>query len=142
VRTRAPGHPAAGASIPRSPATGCSLIRIAVLLRELAVVALVAAAVPALAGAPLSTEEVQRRMSEGTERSAVCLLEARVNREVSGEHCTGFLSWIEHDFPDIAAALRHTTPRAVELFETYLANLAEIVAIAEARGTHDAPTGQ
>jgi hypothetical protein len=100
---------------------------------------LAAAAIPAVAGAPFSTEEVQRRMSEGTERSAVCLLEARVNRDVSGEHCTGFLSWIEHDFPDVAPALRHATPRAVELFETYLANLAEIVAIAEAHGSHDAP---
>jgi len=82
--------------------------------------------------APFSQEEVARRMKAGTELSALCYLEARINRAVTGEHCSEFMAWTEHEFPLIEPNLAHTTRAAVADFETYKKNLTAILGIADA----------
>jgi hypothetical protein len=82
--------------------------------------------------APFSDEEVERRMAEGANLSAVCRVELLLTKSLEGEYCVKFLDWIHDGFPSIAPNLRNGTPAAKGHLRDYEANLAVIAARAKA----------
>lgn len=84
-----------------------------------------------VAAAPFTQDEVARRMKAGTELSANCYLEAKINRAATGEQCRDLVTWTEREFPLIKPNLAHTTPAVLADFEIYKKNLTAILAIAE-----------
>lgn len=70
-------------------------------------------------------------MKAGTELSAFCYLEAKLNRVATGEQCTHLRVWIDHEFPLIKRDLARASGATVADFETYKTNLAAILAISE-----------
>jgi hypothetical protein len=100
-------------------------------------VILALAAAQALA-APVTDEEVEKRMAAGANLSAVCRVEATLNQALSGQHCVAFLHWIRDDFSQIKSNLTSATAQAIHHFESYKTNLAIIAGIAKSVETAQA----